>query len=503
MKRDVLIGVDGGTGGIRCCFYDSVGTVLGFAQCEYETRRPHNGWAEQSPASWWQALKQCIAEIMGKTGIAKERILGIATATTCCSVVVCARNGLPLRDSIIWMDVRAFAQAEEIARLTGEHLSAEWMPCKLLWLKHNELENYQQAEVFCEYQDWMTYMLTGKWSVNINTACNWGYNNREKGFPASFYNAIGLPDAIAKFPSDHVYAVGDKIGSLSPFAAKELGLDTETIVAQAGIDSSVGMLGMGVSGYGDAALMTGSSNLLMVLTDKLMFSEDSTINAGPDHLLPGLYTAYRGQVSSGSILAWFRQEFCKDLPYEKAFDILNEQAKDIPAGSEGLLVLDYWQGNRHPYYDTKVRGLIYGYTLSHTRAHVYRALMEGIAYGVQNLFEQFRAGGMPIQQIFLSGGSVNSELFLQIYADVCNVKIHIAKDRQSVCLGSAITAAVATGLYADLPQAVKAMVTYQRTIYPDVTRHSVYRQIFAQYARLYPELKDWMHQTTDICLAAE
>lgn len=501
MKRDILIGVDGGTGSLRVNFYDTAGAVLGSAVQEYETLRPHNGWAEQKPADWWAALKTCITTIMREQGIPKERILAISTATTCCSVVLCNRDGTPLRNCILWMDVRAADESGEIAELTGEHLSAEWMPCKLKWLKKHEPERYEAAEVFCECQDWMTFMLTGLWSVNVNTACNWGYNNHEKGFPKRFYEAIGLPEAIAKFPAERVFAVGDAIGSLSAFAAAELGLEPETLVAQGGIDSSVGMLGMGVSRRGDAALMTGSSNLLMVLTDRLMFSEDSTINAGPDHLVHGLYTAYRGQVSSGSILAWFRQEFCKDLPKDSAFDILNREAEKVPAGSEGLLVLDYWQGNRHPYYDTKVRGLIYGYTLSHTRAHVYRALMEGIAYGVQNLFEQFRSGGLPIEEISLSGGSVNSDLFLQIYADVCNVRIRIAKDPQSVCLGSAITAAVAAGLYPTLADAVRAMVRYERTIVPNPEAYALYSRIFRQYADLYPQLKDWMHQTTDISLS--
>ena len=499
MKKDIIIGVDGGTGSLRAGFYDLQGNCLCFAVKEYPTRRKHHGWAEQSPYEWWEALKQCIAQGLSDNCIAKERILGISTAVTCCSAVLCMRDGAPVRDSLIWMDVRAHAEADEIAQKTGEHLSSEWMPCKLLWLKRNEPENYTRAEIFCEYQDWLTYKLTGLWSVNINTACNWGYNNTNKGFPKEFYADIGLPDAPDKFPSQQVYAVGDRIGTLSPFAAEELGLPDGTIVAQGGIDSSIGILGMGVYDKGHVALMTGSSNLAMLLTDKMLFG-DSTINIGPDHLIQGFYTSFRGQVSSGSILAWFKKEFCRDLPETQAFSILNTEAEKIPAGSDGLLVLDYWQGNRHPHFDTKVRGMIYGYSLDHTRAHVYRALMEGIAYGTENLLHQFRENGMPIEEINISGGTANSELFLKIHADVSNVRVRVPKDPQSVGLGAAITVTVAAGIYPNLQEAVQNMVRFDRVIEPDAANHRVYKQLFEQYRTLYPDFKPWMHKTTDICL---
>lgn len=501
MIHDFIIGVDGGTGSLRACLFGPDGTRYGSAVEEYATSRPQNGWAEQKPADWWNALKSAVRRLLDIHGVSKDDVKGMSMATTCCSVVLCGRDGKPVRDAVIWMDVRAFREAEEIAALTGERLSAEWMPCKLLWLKKHEPENFSQAEVFCEYQDWMTFMLTGKWSINVNTACNWGYSNQEKAFPGWFYDKIGLDGAIAKFPDENVYAVGDKIGFLSAGAAVDLGLNPDTVIAQGGIDSSVGLLGMGVCKKGGAALMTGSSNLLMVLSDRLMFSEDSTINAGPDHLIPGLYTAYRGQVSAGSILAWFTKEFCQDLPPEQVFNILNDQAKNIPVGSDGLLVLDYWQGNRHPYYDTKVRGMVYGYSLNHTRAHVYRALMEGIAYGVENLFRQFRVSGLQVKEISLSGGSANSELFLQIYADVSDIRIRIPKDHQSVCLGSAIAAAVACGEYPDLPSAVEAMVRFEKIIDPDEKRHRQYQRLFARYASVYPEFKDWMHKTADTFLS--
>lgn len=499
MERNILVGIDMGTNSLRVGFYDKGGHNLGFETKAYQTYHPNYAWVEQKPEDWMFALRGALQEGMERNGIKAEQILGLSTGTTCCSVVLCRRNGAPVRDCILWMDVRASGEALEIAELTGEHLSAEWMPCKLLWLKRNEPEHYQEAEIFCECQDWVTYRLTGIWSININTACNWGYNSDKQGFPVWFYDKIGLPEAIGKFPPDHCYAVGDRIGSLSAEAAEFLGLLPDTAVAQGGVDSSIGILGMGVYEAGKVALMTGSSNLAMLLTDKMLFS-DSTINIGPNHLIKGCYTSFRGQVSSNSIIEWFKRQFCKDMASDTFYEEMEKQAKNIPVGSEGLLVLDYWQGNRHPHFDTKVRGLMYGMSLSHTRAHMYRAVMEGISYGTHNLFEQFKEAGFEVREISISGGTTNSELFLQIQADISNININVPEDCQSVCMGAAICVAAACGIYPSLAEAAKNMVRYRKVVKPNRENLARYQKLFRQYQKLYPILKDWMHETTDICI---
>lgn len=502
MERNILVGIDVGTNSLRAGFYDKEGHNLGFSIKAYEMKHPHYAWAEQRPQDWMTAMKEALREGMQKYHILPEQIIGISTGTTCCSVVLCKKDGTPVRDCILWMDVRASEEAQEIAELTGEHLSAEWMPCKLLWLKRYEPENYEAADVFCECQDWITYQLTGIWSININTACNWGYNSEEGGFPKWFYDKLGLSEALDKFPSKNCFAVGDRIGFLTKKAADYLGLLPDTIVAQGGVDSSIGILGMGVYESGKVALMTGSSNLAMLLTRKMLFS-DSTINTGPNHLLKDYYTSFRGQVSSNSIIEWFRREFCKDIDPNNFYTVMEEQARKVPVGSEGLLVLDYWQGNRHPYFDTRVRGLMYGLSLNHTRAHMYRAIMEGISYGTENLLYQFREAGHDIKEINISGGTTNSDLFLQIQADVSNIKINVPEDCQSVCMGAAVCVANAVGIYPSLQDAVKHMVRYRKTIIPNRKNHDIYHQMFAQYRKLYPLLKDWMHKTTEIGLSVK
>ena len=318
MKRDILVGIDLGTTSLRVGFYDKEGNNHGFSVADYDLIHPHNTWVEQRIEDWMTALGTALRSGMEKFHIAKEQILGLSIGSTCCSVVVCDREGNPYRNCIMWMDIRATKEAEEIAALTDEHLSAEWMPCKLLWLKKNEPDIYEKAEVFCECQDYLTFVLTGKWSVNINTACNWGYNADEKGFPRWFYDKIGLSDAIERFPKENCYAVGDLIGTLTDECADRLGLLPDTLAAQGGVDSSIGILGMGVYEEGKVALMTGSSNLNSLLTKEMMLSE-STIKSGP------LSSGFGKKLQRKQIPKPFLQEWRKPL-------------KKFPLAVEGFLL---------------------------------------------------------------------------------------------------------------------------------------------------------------------
>ncbi len=492
--RDVLMGIDGGTGSIRVGLYDFNGNRLAFDRQEYHTEFVHPGWAEQEPMDWWKSLQKAVSGALEKGGISADRIAALSCDTTCTSVVLCRRDGTPVRPCIIWMDVRAQEEADELLRKTGEFYSAEWMPPKLAWLKRNEPDNYRNAQVLCEYQDWLTFMLTGKWCMNINTACNWGYNVNT-GFARHIYDALDISDALDRFPSDTVYRVGDRIGSVSEKAARFLGLVRGTPIAQGGVDSSIGVLGMGVNRPGRIAMVAGSSNLAMALNEKPLLNPTGS-NNGPDNLFRGYYTDYVAQSSSGSILSWFKREICRDLT-EKGLNVyaeMDRQAEDVPVGSNGLIMLDYFQGNKHPYYDGNVKGMFYGLSLSHTRRDMYRAVLEGVAFGTERMLDAFREKGVQVSELNIAGGTANSPLWLQIHADVSNVTVNVPSDTNATCLGCAIAAAAMLGIYPSLSEAVDSMVRYDRVYRPDPGRHRQYRRIYELYKRIYPEMKDWMHE---------
>ncbi len=490
--KDLYMGIDGGTTGIRVGIYERDGHELGFASTPYETSHLHAGWAEQRPDDWWEALKKSAGGAFRAADVAPERIAALAADTTSCSVMACLRDGTPLRDCLIWMDVRAAEESDEINEITGEELSPEWMPAKLLWLKRHEPEIYRRAEVFCEYQDWLMFRLTGRWCININNSVNWGYNSEKGGFDLGFYKKIGLEDAPPRFPADTVYAVGDPMGRLDAAAARELGLCPDTLAACGGIDSSIGILGMGVYETGKLALVTGSSNLAMVLTENPVFNLGG-VNIGPNHLLRGCYTDYRGQTAAGSILGRFKREMCRDIPEKDVYRIMDAQAEKIPVGSDGLLVLDYFQGNRHPYLDGEVRGMIYGLSLNHTRAHIYRALIEGICFGTAHLLKQFADAGRPISEITVAGGFSNSRLLLGILSDVCGVPVNVPRDPQSSCLGSGICAAAAAGAYPGLREAAKGMTGKRFRVEPNPENTERYKKLFSKYLEIYPTFSGFFH----------
>lgn len=486
--RDLLIGIDGGTGGARAFVFDARGTALGSADAPYATSYPKSGWAQQEPEDWWNAVCLAVRRAMERAAVPADRVAALCAATTSCTVVAAGRDGRALAPAILWMDVRAARQADEIFRRTGQRLSAELFPCKCLWLKENEPELYRRADVLCEYQDYLNHRLTGEWRFSVNTACNWGYDRRRGGFAEGFYRDIGLEDALKKLPP-FAAAAGEAIGTLTGEAARALDLDERVLVVQGGIDSSIGMLGMGVASPGSIALMTGSSNLAMAVTPEPYFGEPDAINLGPDFLLEGYYTSVQGQASTGSILRWFRREFCRDLG-EDALARLDELAADVPCGSGGLMVLDYWQGNRVPHNDADVRGLIYGLSMNTTREMIFRAVMEGVAYGTEDLLQAFaRKGGAP-DRVYISGGTARSDLFLQIHADVSGIPFLVTSDH-SVALGAAVCAGRGAGCFSDLREGAERMTRVRKTVRPDPERHRIYAELQRRYRALYPAVNRW------------
>ena len=290
---------------------------------------------------------------MSKNAIAHEAIAGISLDATTCIVVAVDEKNRVLRPAIMWMDIRAADQARRIAA-TGDpalkyngfaNVSAEWMPCKALWLKENEPEVYVAAQHICEYCDWIMYRLTGEWTASVNiSSLHWYYDRDNGRFPQSFYRSIGLDDLLDKFPQ-HVLDIGTVVGSLSRKAAEELGLLPDTPVAEGGGDAMVGTIGMDVLAPGKIALITGSSHAIFGESAESLYSS-GFFGSFTDAVVRGLHVVEGGQVSTGSIVKWFRDNFCSGLTEEACqhglslYDLLNKRAESVSVGSDGLIVVD-------------------------------------------------------------------------------------------------------------------------------------------------------------------
>ena len=508
MNGPYVMGIDFGTESVRVGVFDLTGRPVVFASQPYQLSHPRPGWAEQDPDEWWSALVIATRTALAESGIPKEAIVGLGTDCTSCTVLAMDEQCQPLRPAIIWMDVRAAEQARRIAASVHPALkyngfgnvSAEWMPCKALWIKENEPEIYHSASRIGEFVDWLTYRLTGEWTASINNvAIRWYYDRAEGGWPEDFYEQIGLGDLLAKFPQQ-VLDMGDVAGTLLPEVAAELGLMPGIPVAEGGADAFVAMIGLDVLQPGKLAFITGSSHLHLGQSAAPLHAK-GIFGAYTDAVLPGQYTVEGGQVSTGSVVKWFKDNFCGNeaaIAAERGVDIytiLTELAEPIPPGSEGLIVLDYWQGNRTPYVDPEARGIIRGLSLKHTTGHMFRAIIEGIAYGTEHILRTFRQNGYVVEEMVAAGGPTQSPFWMQIHADVSNVPITLPMVADAPALGSAILGAVAAGLFPDVQTAAKQMVHVRSRIEPDPVRHEVYKFYVNQYIETYPLLQDLTHET--------
>ena len=219
-----------------------------------------------------------------------------------------------------------------------------------------------------------------------------------------------------------------------------------------------------------------------------------------DAMIPGQYTIEAGQVSTGSVVAWFKDHFAGEAADEAsrrgidAYEVLTERAGQVAPGSDGLVVVDYFQGNRSPYTDPHVRGMIWGLSLSHGSGHLFRAILEGICFGTEHIFRTLRSHDFQPTMIVASGGSTKSELWMHMHADVSNVPISLTRNAEGPVLGSAMLAAIGAGIYPDIAAAAANMVQVDRVIEPDQARHEEYRFYLERYLDTYPRMADLMHE---------
>ncbi|MGV6849796.1 MAG: FGGY-family carbohydrate kinase [Marinibacterium sp.] len=485
---------DGGTESLRVRIYDLNGTCLASHAEPYETTFSPGARAEQNPEDWWSSLCRSTRACLDEAGLSGDQIDAMACATTCCTVVALDKAGRPLRPAILWMDVRANQEAEAVLatgdarlRLNSDGagpVSAEWMIPKALWIKRHEPDIYDAAETICEYQDYLTYRLTGERCASLNNVgLRWHYANREGGWAASMVAALGMPDLVEKWPS-RVAAPGEVVGHLTAPAAEALGLTPRTKLVQGGADALIGMIGLGVSKPGQLCLITGSSHLQFGVTET-PFHAPGMWGAYADIVYPDRYIIEGGQTSTGSIINWLRRFVGGNLD----FDDMNRKAAALPPGAEGLVVQDHFQGNRTPYTDAQSRGAITGLTLAHEPHHVFRAIMEGIGMGTRAILDSFARGGYEGSEMIAGGGATNSDLFMQIHADTASIPVRIPASTDGPTLGSAILAAHGAGHFATIDEGIDAMVRPGRVIEPDPKSVEEYKAIYARYLALYPALR--------------
>lgn len=491
-----VLSIDLGTGGVRAGVFDlERRKMLSLREASYETRYPKPGWAEQDVEQWWRSLLSAGSQAVAEAGT--REIAAVCVATTASSVVVCDREGVPLRPAILWMDARATKESRDTGRIdhpvmaySGGEDASEWLVPKAMWLATNERAVYDRAAVICEALDFVNYRLTGEWAASrMNAACKWNYDSLNGTFVPDVYAALGVADLAHKLPR-RVVPVGETVAMLRPDVAAALGITSRALVAQGGIDAHIGVLGAGTVAPGGMLLIGGTSNVHLTHLAK-QGDVSGFWGPYPNALVDGLWLVEAGQVSTGSILNWLSHTiFGLDAAGHAA--LIAEAAGRIAEGS-GLLTLDYWMGNRTPYRDANLRGAILGLSLGHGRADIYASAVDAIALGSANVVDVLEQRGVEIDRMVVAGGICKNPLWLQSTVDALGRSVRVAHEDNLSLVGTAVCSASALGLFPDLTAASDACAAPTRGLEPDASRQGWYSEAMSSYRETTQALRPLFH----------
>ena len=411
------------------------------------------------------------------------------------------------------MDVRAAAEAAEIdgmrerfpaTRFYRPGFRADTLLPKCMWIKKHELENWARTKTVFEFGDWVNWKLTGRRTVSMSTAAlRWNYDDVNGGYPADLYRACGLGDLFDRLPGD-ILKVGAFIGQISPEAAELFGLSRNTRVYEGTVDCNACMYGVGAVRPGDTAFIGGTSTCILGLTTKHIH-ENGINGSYPNCLYDGTNLIEGGQTASGAILTWFRDNLMPGEWRDEAaargidpFRLIEEKAQEIPIGCQGVVMMDYFQGNRTPYGDSRARGMFWGLSIGTTAAHLARAVFEGVAYGADHCVRSMKNAGYEVKKLYACGGMAHSDLWMQMHADVIGVPIQTTMENQNAgCLGDCMIAAVGAGIFADREEAADTMVRPDKIYLPDPGKHEQYRFYMKRYMETWPAMKEIIHRTVE------
>lgn len=503
-----LLGTDIGTSGTKTILMDTEGKLIAQNLQEYDVLTPKPLWAEQWPEVWADAALASIKNTVKESGINPRDIRGIAISG------LYGGSGIPLDDQMkpvrpcmIWMDRRADEETSWVLEKIGEeklleitHNGADpyYGYTKILWMKNHEPENWEKTRLFLPPNDYVIYKMTGEIAIDYSSAGNIGgiFDMNRREWSEEMMEAMGIP--LSMMPQKIVEST-DIVGGLTEEMAQELGLWEGMPVIAGGIDCGAANIGLGVFDSGIYAAAIGTSMCAALISDKPVKGKGLIV-------WPYLYDAkklsyyFAGGATAGAIVKWFRNTIChfeteaEKAGGPKAYDVLNTAAEKLPAGSEGIVVLPYFMGERSPVWDSDAKGTILGLSLTHTKAHLYRAFLEAVAYSLRNAME---ATGEDLgEYILLAGGVTKSKVWRQIFADVTGYPVVCPIYDVEANMGDVMLAGIGTGLLTY--DQVKQWQVLDEKIMPNQQNHEKYNEYYAVYQSIYDHLKEDMKKLSKI-----
>jgi xylulokinase len=496
-----LLGVDVGTHSTKGVLVTQDGQVVAQGAVEHDVSRPRPGWAEHdADAVWWNDVSQVIPRLLNEASAQPGQVASVGVSGLAPAMVPIDADGRPLRPGILYgIDARATAEIDWFNSELGwdlpgtppaRRMQAQSLAPKIVWFRDHEPERWKRTHQILGPTGYIVYRLTGARVIDSADAEALVpfYDPIIDNWDSSMCNRFGVPLEVLP----RIQQPTDIVGTVTPQAARHTGLAIGTPVICGSMDGLTEYLSSGVIQSGEGCVVFGSTMCVCVLS-----SEQRTHPSlyGGRSLVPGMFRLSGGMATSGALTRWFRDEFSP----RQDFESLSKDASVVSAGSDGLVVLPYFGGERSPIFDGQARGLVLGLTVSHTRAHLYRALLEGVAYALRHHFELMAQIGVIPRRLVALGGGARSELWRQIVSNVTGHTLECVERDVGAPLADAFLAGYGIGLFDDFSQLSESWVRIGEIVSPDPECSSVYDRYYSVYRRLYERTKEDMHELT--CLS--
>jgi xylulokinase len=496
-----VIGCDVGSQGTNTALYSADGTLVASAYEAYEVSFSKPGWAEQDPREWTRALHSTISRVLAHVPEGPSAVKAISFASQLDGMVACDTKGQPLRAAMIWMDRRAEPQAAALTKLisrkdfyhhVGANLDSSHAVFKALWIRDEEPEVFARSAKLMPPGSYVLNEAAGVVAVDYSNASSLALlDPRTRSWSQPILDAVGIHAGMLPELAPGTQSVGPVTAS---FAAST-GLSPDTAVVVGCGDEMAATLGAGVFAPGEVCDVVGTAEPVCAVSDEPREDPTMLVECHPHADPEGWLLENPGFVSGGN-LRWWRDHFClieKDAEARgegDAYDAMTGPAAGVAPGADGLIFLACMQGAMAPEWNGAARGVFFGLTLAHTKAHMTRAVLEGSAFALRDILEAMRNAGLQPSRLTMVGGGAKSSLWRQIKADVTGLPVRVPVSLETTATGAAILAAVGAGLYGNVANAVEAFAAYQPDEHqPDPERRQIYDDAYTRYRDVYFALK--------------
>ena len=488
--KDLVVGIDSSTQSAKAIAWTKSGKLVAEGRSPIEFHNPRLYWFEQNSRDWWDSCQVALQQLTSQ--VKPERIAGISISNQRETVAFVNHDGEDVRPAIIWLDERSRKQVDELASrigadvihdITGRPVDITPVLYRLVWLKENEPQAFEKTEYFADVQAYLVYKLTGQWNTGWFSADPMGYFDiRKKEYSPTLLNYLGLPPT--RFPQP--FAPGTQIGSVTKQAARLTGLLPETAIFAGGGDGQCAALGTNCITSDQAYINLGTAVVSGVWSPQCLNKKAWRTEISPTGEGYILETCLR---SVAFLINWFVDQFLPGNSSEKDFfKKLEQQAQDIPIGSDGLITLPYWSGVMNPHWNPNGRGCFIGLSGGHTPAHLYRSILEGMCLDqAQATSGVEKEAGLRVKRFIAIGGGASSPLWTRMLADSTGKDVAISDTVEASALGAATIAAYGVGWFESFNEAAAAMSGKTKLVKPDPKTRQTWDELLEIYGRLFPD----------------